>query len=397
MAERVVIVGASAAGLTTAETLRRRGYDGTLTLIGDEPHPPYDRPPLSKQVLAGSREPDRVVLRDEPALAGLGVDLLLGRPATRLDVADRRVLLADGSGVGYDALVIATGVAPRRLPGTNLTGVHVLRTLGDALSLRARLLAGPKVVVVGAGFLGAEVAATARGMGLDVTVADPLPVPMHRQFGERIGTLIAELHRDHGAGLRCGVGVARFRSADGRVVGVELADGSVLDADLVVLAVGAVPATGWLAGSGLSLGNGVECDDRCQAGPGIYAAGDIASWPNPHFGVRMRLEHRVNATEQGIAVAGNVLGDDKPFAPVPYFWTDQYDTKIQAYGMFPPDAEFRILSGDPGARRFVAAYGRHGTVTGVLGWNAVPRELRALRQLVVDRTVWTTLPAAAAS
>jgi NADPH-dependent 2,4-dienoyl-CoA reductase/sulfur reductase-like enzyme len=250
------------------------------------------------------------------------------------------------------------------------------------------------VVVVGAGFLGAEVAAVAREMGLDVTMVDPLPVPMHRQFGERIGTLIAQMHRDHGVVLRCGVGVSRFRAIEHRVVAVELADDSVLDADLVVLAVGAVPATAWLAGSGLPVGNGVECDDRCQAAPGIYAAGDVASWPNPHFGVRMRLEHRMNATEQGIAVAGNLLGDDKPFAPVPYFWTDQYDTKIQAYGTFPPDAEFQLLSGDPSERRFVAAYGQHGTATGVLGWNASPRELRALRRLIVDHTTWTALPTA---
>jgi 3-phenylpropionate/trans-cinnamate dioxygenase ferredoxin reductase component len=394
MSRRVVIVGASAAGLTAAEALRRRGYDEALTLIGDEPHPPYDRPPLSKQILAGAWEPEKVLLRDEQALGGLDADLLLGQAAVGLDVAERRVRLADGGTVGYDAVVIATGVTPRRLPGADLAGVHVLRTLDDALLLRAQLLARPKVVVVGAGFLGAEVAAVAREMGLEVTMADPLPVPMHRQFGERIGALIAEMHRDHGTVVRSGVGVSRFLAADGRVTGVELADESMLDADLVVVAVGAVPATGWLAGSGLSLGNGIECDDRCQAAPGIYAAGDVASWPNPHFGVRMRLEHRMNATEQGIAVAGNLLGDDKPFAPVPYFWTDQYDTKIQAYGTFPPDAALQIISGDLAERRFAAAYGQHGTVTGVLGWNTPPREVRTLRQLVADRTPWTAVPSA---
>jgi NADPH-dependent 2,4-dienoyl-CoA reductase/sulfur reductase-like enzyme len=312
-------------------------------------------------------------------------------------VAGRQVRLAGGRTIGYDAVVIATGVTPRRLPGTDLAGVHVLRALDDALSLRAQLLARPRVVVVGAGFLGAEVAAVAREMGLEVTMADPMPVPMHRQFGERIGALIAEMHRDHGVAVRCGVGVERFLSDAGRVTGVELADESVLDADLVVVAVGAVPSTGWLAGSGLPLGNGVECDGRCLAGPGIYAAGDVASWPNPHFGVRMRLEHRMNATEQGIAVAGNLLGDDKLFAPVPYFWTDQYDTKIQAYGIFPPDAEFQLLSGDPGEHRFTAAYGYHGTVTGVVGWNASPREVRTLRRLVADLTPWTALPSAAAA
>jgi 3-phenylpropionate/trans-cinnamate dioxygenase ferredoxin reductase subunit len=387
MSKRVVIVGASAAGLTAAGALRQRGYDGALTLIGEEPHLPYDRPPLSKQILAGTWEPERVMLRDEQAMGDLGADLQLGRRAVGLDAAGGRVLLDGGGSAGYDALVIATGVTPRRLPGAGLAGIHLLRTLDDALALRAHLLAGPKVAVVGAGFLGAEVAAVARQMGLEVTMVDPLPVPMYRQFGDRIGGLIAALHRDHGVVLRCGVGVSRFLADDGRVAGVELADESVVDAGLVVVAVGAVPATGWLAGSGLTLANGIECDDRCQAGPGIYAAGDVACWYNPHFGVRMRLEHRMNATEQAIAVAGNLLGDDRPFAPVPYFWTDQYDAKIQAYGIFPSGAEIQTLSGDLGERRFVVAYGHQGTVVGVLGWNS-PRDVRTLRQLVAERAPW---------
>jgi 3-phenylpropionate/trans-cinnamate dioxygenase ferredoxin reductase subunit len=387
---QVVIVGASAAGLTAAEALRRRGYDGALTLIGDEPRPPYDRPPLSKQILAGAWQPQRAELRDERSLAGLGADLLLGRAATGLDTAARRVRLDGGGAVGYDALIIATGVTPRTLPGAGLPGMHLLRTMDDALALRAQLLAGPRVVVVGAGFLGAEVAATARQLGLQVTLADPLPEPMHRQFGAQVGALVARLHRDHGVRLARG-GVSRFIEAAGRVAAVELADGTVIDADLVVVAVGATPATGWLAGSGLPLGNGIECDARCQAAPGVYAAGDVASWHNPRFGARMRLEHRMNATEQAIAAAGNLLGDDQPYAPLPYFWTDQYDTKIQAYGIFPPDAQFQITSGAPRDHRFTAAYGHHGTITGVLGWNSSPRELRALRQLVAQRAPWTTI------
>ncbi|HEX6518580.1 MAG TPA: FAD-dependent oxidoreductase [Streptosporangiaceae bacterium] len=391
MPRQVVIVGASAAGLTTAEALRHRGYDGTLTLIGNEPHPPYDRPPLSKQILAGTWKPEKLVLRNQQALGALNAKLMLGRTAVGLDAADRRVQLADGGTVHYDALVIATGVTARSLPGADLVGVHLLRTLDDALVLRTHLLACPKVVVIGAGFLGAEVAAVSRQMGLEVTVVDPLPVPMYRQFGERIGGMIAELHRDHGVVMRCGVGVSRLMDAAGRVVAVELTDGSVLDADLVVVAIGGVPATGWLAGSGLSVRNGVECDDRCRAAPEIYAAGDVASWHNPHFGNRMRLEHRMNATEQGITVAGNLLGDDKAFASVPFFWTDQYDAKIQAYGIFPADAEVHIISGDPNDRKFAAAYGRDGRVTGVLTWNSSPRELRTLRQLVVDRTDWTAV------
>ena len=391
MPGNVVVVGASAAGLTAADALRRRGYDGRLTLIGDEPGLPYDRPPLSKQVLAGTWEPARAALRDEQALAGLDAELLLGRTATGLDTAARRVLLDGTETVAYDALIIATGVTPRRLPGSDLAGIHILRTMQDALALRAGLLAGPKVVVVGAGFLGAEAAATARVMGLDVTLADPLPAPMIRQVGPGVGALVAEMHQGHGVTVRCGTGVSRFRQDSGRVTGVEMADGSVLDADLVVVAVGAVPATDWLADSGLPLGNGIECDDRCQAAPGIWAAGDVARWPHPRYGTRLRLEHRMNATEQAIAVAGNLLGDDKPFAPVPYFWTDQYDTRVQAYGIFPADADIELVSGDPAAGRFTAAYGRGGTVTGILGWNAPPRELRALRPLAAGGVPWTAL------
>ncbi|GHF93909.1 MULTISPECIES: NAD(P)/FAD-dependent oxidoreductase [Amycolatopsis] len=380
----VVVGGASAAGLTTAENLRKRGYDGKLTLVGDEPHPPYDRPPLSKQILAGTWVPERVRLRDDDALRGLDATLLLGHRATGLDPATRRVSLDDGATLEYDALVIATGVTPRELPGTNLDGVHRLRTLDDALALRTGLLAGPKVVVVGAGFLGAEVAAVARRMDLEVTLVDPLSVPMRRQFGDRVGDLVGRLHRDHGTTLRCGVGVARFLGSGGRVIGVELADESVLDADLVLVAVGSTPATTWLVESGLPLGNGVECDEFCRAAPGVYAAGDVASWPNTHFGLRMRLEHRMNATEQGMAVAAAIMGEAKPFAPVPYFWTDQYDTKIQAYGIFPEDARVQLLDGGFDERKFIAAYVRDDTVVGVLGWDE-PRRVREARRLVVEQ------------
>jgi NADPH-dependent 2,4-dienoyl-CoA reductase/sulfur reductase-like enzyme len=383
MPSHVVVVGVSAAGLSAAEALRNKGYDGGLTLVGDERHLPYDRPPLSKQVLSGVWEPERVRLRDEQAIGKLGADLLLGRTAVGLDAVGRQVLLDGDDRVGFDALVIATGVAPRRLPGDVLVGIHTVRTLDDALSLRAALLSRPRVVVVGAGFLGAEAAAVARGMGLDVTLVDPLPVPMCRQLGDRIGELVGQLHSDHGVALRMGVGVSRFVGAAGRVVAVELADGTVLDADVVVVAVGSVPAVGWLDDSGVPLGDGVECDANCQAASGIYAAGDVASWHNPHFDTRMRVEHRLNATEQGMAVAANLLGAGKAFAPVPYFWSDQYDARIQAYGIFPAGADITVLHGDLASRKFVVAYGQQGTVVGVLGWNC-PRELRGFRQLVVD-------------
>nr|PPQ62222.1 FAD-dependent oxidoreductase [Streptomyces sp. QL37] len=378
-----MIVGASAAGLATAEALRNKGYEGALTLVGKEDRLPYDRPPLSKQVLSGAWEPERVQLRDEATVGKLGARLLLGRTAVGLDTAARRVTLDGDELLGYDALVVATGVSPRRLAGDDLAGVHVVHDLDDAVALRAELLGGPRVVVVGAGFLGSEVTAVVRGMDLRVTLVDPLPVPMRRQFGERVGALVGQMHEEHGAALRLGQGVSRFTRSGGRVTGVELSDGSVVPADVVVVAVGSAPATSWLTGSGLELEDGVRCDAHCLAAPGVWAAGDVASWHNPHFNRRMRVEHRLNATEQALTVAENVLGGQKAYAPVPYFWSDQYDIKMQAFGIFPEGAETTVLHGSPDNRKFVLGYSDGGKVVGVLGWNS-HRELRKLRQLVVD-------------
>jgi 3-phenylpropionate/trans-cinnamate dioxygenase ferredoxin reductase component len=392
--DHVVVVGASAAGLTAAETLRREGYAGRLTMVGDEDRLPYDRPPLSKQVLSGTWEPERTALRREGDITTLGADWMPGTSATGLDVASRRVRLSDGAALDYDGLVIATGVTPRRLShGHDLDGVHVLRTMEDALALRKDLLSEPTVVVVGAGFLGAEVAAVARQLDLEVTLVDPLPAPMIRQFGDRIGGLVARLHADHGVRVRTGIGVSSLVGVGGRVVGVELADGVTLGADLVLVAIGSVPATKWLSGSGLSLSNGVDCDSLCRAAPGVVAAGDVASWPHPGLGRRIRVEHRMNATEQGMAAARTLLGKGEPFSPVPYFWTDQYDVKVQAYGTMPDGAEITFVVGDPADGKFAALYGWQGRVVGALGWNT-PRELRRLRQHVVDRTAWDVVLAA---
>ena len=382
---RVVVVGASAAGLSAAETLRREGYEGEITLVGAEPQPPYDRPPLSKQVLAGEWDADRLALRADDHLADLCLDLRLGVTATGLDLATREVALADGSSVGYDALVIATGVRPRRLPGE---GAHVLRTLGDALALRERIGPGAHLVVVGAGFLGAEAAAVARGLGAQVTVLEPAPVPLAHAVGAEIGAILAQAHLENGVNLRTGVSVTAVACG-----GVQLAGGELIGADEVLIAVGSLPNTEWLEDSGLTIDNGVVCDEYCAAAPGVYAAGDVARWHNPLFGTSMRIEHRTNAAEQGMAAARNLLdaGSPKPFAPVPYFWSDQYDMKIQAYGYLRGHEEIAVVEGDLAERRFLAAYRTGDRVAGVLGVGMPPKAIRPWRQAVATQAPWESL------
>ncbi|WP_330347220.1 NAD(P)/FAD-dependent oxidoreductase [Streptomyces sp. NBC_00582] len=380
---RIVVVGASAAGLAAVETLRREGYDGTLTLVGDEPHLPYDRPPLSKQLLSSEWEEDRLSLRRPEDLAALGLDLRLGTPARGLDVHGRRVLLADGEALPYDGLVVATGVRPRRLPGE---GAHVLRTLEDALTLRERLEPGRHLVVVGAGFLGAEAASVAWRLGARVTLLEPAAVPLAHTVGEDVGRVLAQAHRDRGVELRCGVGVTEVTED-----GVRLADGGIVEADEVLVAIGSLPNTDWLGGSGLPVGDGVVCDEYLEAARGVYAAGDVARWYNPLFGTAMRIEHRTNAAEQGMAAARNLLaapGARRPFAPVPYFWSDQYDLKVQAYGFLRGHEETVVVEGDLAERRFVAAYRTGDRVSGALAVGIPPRAIRTWRQAIASRAAW---------
>jgi NADPH-dependent 2,4-dienoyl-CoA reductase/sulfur reductase-like enzyme len=382
--ECVLVVGASAAGLSTAEALRRKGYDGRLTLLDAENYLPYDRPPLSKQVLAGDWDADRAQLRSPEALVTLDAEFVLADPATGLDVATRTVHTASGRSLTADAVVVATGVSPRKLPGQEgLAGVHVLRTLDDAAALRTDLLAASRLVVVGEGVLGAEIAATARKLGLDVTIAGPQPAPMAGQVGPLVAGVLADLHTEHGVRLRLGTGVTGLVGTRGRVTGVRLDTGVVLPADIVVVAIGAVPVTGWLEGSGLTLANGVLCDSRSRAAEGIYAVGDVARFHHEGHGALIRLENRTNATEQAGAVAANILGADKAYTPIPYFWTDQYDVKLQVHGVLPADAQVTVVEGDIANRRFVARYEQGGRVTGVLGWN-MPKQTRLRRQDVVD-------------
>jgi NADPH-dependent 2,4-dienoyl-CoA reductase/sulfur reductase-like enzyme len=385
----VVVVGASLAGLSALETLRQEGYEGELLAVGAEAELPYDRPPLSKQVLQGQWEPDKTMLRGQPEYDGLGVTWHLGRRATALDPATRTVTLDDGEPLTYDGLVIATGATPRWLPGTEgLGGVHVLRTLQECLALRSELEGASRVCVVGAGFIGAEVAASARVRGVEVTMLEALPAPLARAFPSEMGAACAALHFDHGVDLRCGVTVAGFEG-DGRVTGVRLGDGSTVEADVVVVGIGVVPETGWLESSGLTLDNGVVCDATCAtSAPGVVAAGDIARWPNNLFGETMRVEHWSNAVEQGAAAARRLLagpGEAVDFAPVPYFWSDQYDAKIQFLGRCCPTDEVRIVDGSVEERRFVALFGRDDRLVGALAFSR-PRLLMAYRKLLSAKT-----------
>jgi 3-phenylpropionate/trans-cinnamate dioxygenase ferredoxin reductase subunit len=388
--QTVAVVGTSLAGLRAIEAFRREGYDGRIVAIGAEAHLPYDRPPLSKEFLAGTTDADGIVLRKQ-GVEDLDVDWQLGVPATALDIAAREVVRADDSRVAFDGLVIATGSTPRRLPHQpDLPGVHMLRTLDDAHALRRELEASPKVVVIGAGFIGAEVAATCRGRGLDVTVLEALPQPMVRGLGPELGAVIADLHRDHGVDLRTGVQVDAIEGG-ARVERVRLGDGSAVAADVVVVGVGVVPETAWLEGSGLTIDNGVVCDETCLAAPGIVAAGDIARWPNALFdGQLMRLEHWTNATEQGVHAARRLLaGDDAgaPFAPVPFVWSDQYDRKIQTVGIVSADADVHVAHGSYAERQFVSLFGRGGRVVGALGFNR-PRQVMQYRKLIAERAGW---------
>ncbi|GAB7064881.1 FAD-dependent oxidoreductase [Streptomyces mexicanus] len=402
---RIAVVGAAAAGLAAAEGLRRLGWDGEITLVGDEPRLPYDRPPLSKQVLSGAWEPERTALRDSAQLAGLELDLRLGIRATAYDPLERTLTL-DGHGptvLRCAGVVAATGVAPRTLPGTDgIEGVHVLRTLDDALVLRRRLaVPGRRLAVVGSGVLGAEAAAVARTLGHDVALVGTQDTPMERVLGAEVGGLLAEVHRAHGVTLHTGQAVTGVRTESGRATGVVLADGTLVEADDVLLAVGSVPAVDWLRGpgakaAGVDLSDGLGCDEFCAAAPGLYGAGDVARWYHPVLRRHLRIEHRMNASEQGLAAARNLLaeleperfGERRPFAPVPYFWSDQYDLKLQAYGVLAGAERIEVLHLDKDPLRLAALYGTADHAVGALAIGLPPRRARSVRALVATPTAW---------
>lgn len=387
-----VIVGASLAGLSAAETLRRSGYEGRLVMVGQEPRRPYDRPPLSKQILNGKWTPEQAFLRKDADYDTLDLVWKLGRRAASLDLLARAVILEDGESIGFDGLVIATGATPRRLPGSaNLEGVHVLRTLDDAIAIRTQLEGGPRVCVVGGGFIGAEVAAACRARGLEVTIVEALAAPLAHILPPGLASACVRLHVDHGVDLRCGATVVGFDGVR-HVEAVRLAGGERVPADLVVVGIGVIPETGWLASSGLTLDNGIVCDATlATAAPGVVAAGDVARWPNALFDETMRIEHWTNALDQGAAAARRLLlgGDHTaPFAPVPYVWSDQYETKIQMVGRIKPGDDVHVVHGSLEERRFVAVTGRSGRLVGALAFNE-PRKLMGWRGPIAAGTTWS--------
>lgn len=382
----VVVVGAGLAGLRVVERLRSKGFDGELVMIGDEAHAPYDRPPLSKAALSSADVLPPKHFRDADRLAALNLRLELGRTVVALNVEDRLLELSDGASIGYGTLVIATGVRAR-VPGgiEPRPGWFTLRTHDDAAGLKDALAGTDHLVVLGAGFLGCEAAASARALGVRVTLIEGLPQPLSRVVGDEIGARVAELHRSAGVDLRLGRTVAAVHGGPGvgsgvgsGVESVELDDGEIIETSLVLCAIGAAPNVEWLAGSGVTVDNGVLVDEFGRTGvPGVWAVGDVARYPHPHSELPVRLEHWTNAGETAIAVADNVLAGAEPsvrLGGVPYFWSDQYSWKLQCLGLPSGSDELTVVDGNLAEGRFLAVYSRAGVVTGVIG-NGTPGAL----------------------
>ncbi|TWP35484.1 NAD(P)/FAD-dependent oxidoreductase [Leekyejoonella antrihumi] len=382
----ITIVGASICGLYTARALRAEGFAGRITLVGDEVHRPYDRPPLSKEFLVGTYEIADIQLEDEDE--HLDLNYRLGQPAVGLRAREQSVELADGSLVRGDAVVVATGARARTLPAAHgLEGVHTLRSLDDAIALRADLQPSHRLVVVGAGFIGAEIASSARGLGLEVDVVEVAPTPLAGPLGSRFGGILARLHERAGVRLHSGVAPATFEG-DGRIRAVVLADGTRLPADVLVVGVGAAPNVEWLSGSPVAIGNGIETDQHGQTGlPGVFAVGDCAAWADSATGRPLRVEHWTNAVERPTVVAQQLLHGRTSMVPRPtYFWSDQYGVHVQFAGSIVDHDEVVVEDGDVDALRFLVTYRRAGEVIGVLGVDSVRQFTRRRRALSAIRT-----------
>ena len=384
----VAVVGASLAGLSSARALRSQGFDGRLVVIGDEHHRPYDRPPLSKEFLTGKVTGDDLALEDDDE--ELGIEWVLGARAEGLDLTERSVVLAGGTRVQADGVVLATGARARNLPGADgIAGIHTLRTLDDAVALRADLEPGRRLVVIGAGFIGAEVASTARALGLDVTVVEALETPLAGPLGTDMGRVVSALHADHGVRLICGAGV-RGLAGNGRVEGVTLDDGRLLPADVVLVGVGAQPNVDWLEGSGLELENGVRCDaGGLTSSPGVVAVGDCAAWYDPRLGRHHRVEHWTGALDRPKRAVATLLSGDSsgPDVAPAYFWSDQYGVRIQFAGDARSADTVTVEDGDPAERSFLAVYRQGEQPVGVLGMNQTRAFTRWRRMLAAAPSV----------
>ncbi|MGZ4241787.1 MAG: NAD(P)/FAD-dependent oxidoreductase [Actinomycetota bacterium] len=377
----IAIVGANLAGGRAAETLRAEGFDGRIALIGEEPHRPYERPPLSKEFLRGEQPLDKAFLRAEEWYADNEVELLLGVRAERIDLGDRAVELAGGNRVSYDKLLLCTGGRPRMLPipGATLPGIATFRTMGDARALSDVLKPGAHVVVVGAGFIGSEIAASARTLGCEVDLFEAEAVPLVRALGEQIGRIHGEIHRENGVRLHTAIRVEGFEGDD-RVRRVNTSEGP-FEADVVVVGVGIAPNVELAQDAGLEVKNGIVVDELCRtSAPDVFAAGDIANHPNPYMGERIRVEHWQNAQNQGAAAARAMLGGTEPFAEVPWFWSDQYDLNLQMAG-HPLRWDELVFRGDVDARKFSAFYLDHGKLVAAVGFNK-GKDVRGARALI---------------
>jgi len=388
-----VIVGASVAGIAAADALRKNGYDAPIRVLDAQPVMPHNKPPLSKQALEPGHDDARLALRPESYFADAEIELMLGCRAVGLRAAELLVDLDDGSALAADDIVLAPGAAPRRLPAAQmLPGVHVLRSLPDAVALRRALDRGRRVVIGGCGFIGAETAAAARKRGLEVTIVEIAPEPFRALVGAQPARALTRLHRDHGVRILTGVGVTAV-AGRGRAEAVLLADGRQLPADVVVLGLGVVPAVEWLTGSGLAIGDGVTCDRYGRSSvPHVYAAGDAAAWPDPFTGLPGRIEHWTTAQQQGAAVGHNIArpGDLQSVPAVPYFWSDQYGVRIQSLGWLDDPAEILCVHGDFGAAEFAAVYRRGDKVAGAFGLGAA-RHLMPLRSAIERRAPWSEI------
>lgn len=383
MSPTTVIVGSSIGGVRTAQSLRSEGYTGEIILVGEETELPYDKPPLSKAVLKGTVDEASIRLLTAEEASEAGITLMQGHRATGVDVAANMLQVEGHEPLRYDNLVISTGASARPSPWGEGPGMHVLRTLDDARRLRSDLLKGGHLAVIGAGFIGAEAAATARLLGLEVTVVDPLPIPMSRIFNAEIGHWFGELHRNNGVNTIFGTGVERIDGEQGSFV-LHLTNGDRIEASTVLVGIGAIPNDAWLGASGLLVDNGVVLNEHCRAvdAPNVYAVGDVARWHHLTHGEDTRIEHWTNAVEQASCVAYNIAHPDapRPYTPIEYVWSDQHDWKIQVVGRVGGDAEHLVI-GDPALHgKFAALYTKDGSTlygAAIVNW---PRALLACRR-----------------